>query len=65
MSNYEIVKATQIDGDFEGFDDEDEFSFNEEQEQISKAFEKLPHAVQRSVTEMENDEIYYRRPEAE
>ena len=24
---------------FEGFEDEDEFSFNEEQEQISKAFE--------------------------
>ena len=23
MSNYEIVKTTQIDGDFEGFDDED------------------------------------------
>ncbi len=50
---------------FEGFDDDDEFSFNEEQEQISKAFEKLPHAVQRSVAEMEEDNIYYRRPEAE
>ena len=50
---------------FEGFDDDDEFSFNEEQEQISKAFEKLPHAVQRSVAEMEKDEIYYRRPESE
>lgn len=50
---------------FEGFDDDDEFSFNEEQEQISKAFEKLPHAVQRSVSEMEEDDIYYRRPEVE
>lgn len=50
---------------FEGFDDDDEFSFNEEQEQISKAFEKLPHATRRSVEEMEKDEIYYRRPEAE
>lgn len=50
---------------FEGFDDDDEFSFNEEQEQISKAFEKLPHAVQRSISEMENKETYYRRPEVE
>lgn len=50
---------------FEGFDDDDEFSFNEEQEQISKAFEKLPHAVQRAVSEMEEDNIYYRRPETE
>jgi hypothetical protein len=48
---------------FEGFEDDDEFSFNEEQEQISKAFEKLPHATRRSVAEMEKDEIYYRRPE--
>tara|TARA_R110002096_G_scaffold97821_4_gene218048 strand:- start:1832 stop:2122 length:291 start_codon:yes stop_codon:yes gene_type:complete len=47
---------------FEGFDDDDEFSFNEEQEQISKAFEKLPHAVQRAVDEMEAGEIYFRRP---
>ena len=50
---------------FEGFEDEDEFSFNEEQENISKAFEKLPHATQRAVTEMENDDIYYRHPEKE
>ncbi len=47
---------------FEGFDDDDEFSFNEEQEQISKAFEKLPHAVQRAVDEMEAGDIYFRRP---
>jgi len=50
---------------FEGFDDDDEFSFNEEQEQISKAFEELPHATQRSVVEMEEDTIYYRTPETE
>lgn len=50
---------------FEGFEDDDEFSFNEEQEQISKAFEVLPHATQRSVEEMEKDQIYYRRPEQE
>jgi hypothetical protein len=50
---------------FEGFDDDDEFSFNEEQEQISKAFEKLPHATRRSVEEMEKDEIYYKHPEVD
>ncbi|MTI88156.1 MAG: DNA-directed RNA polymerase subunit omega [Balneolaceae bacterium] len=50
---------------FEGFEDDDEFSFNEEQEQISKAFEKLPHATQRAVHEMESDDIYYRRPDKE
>ncbi|MCG8373561.1 MAG: DNA-directed RNA polymerase subunit omega [Balneolales bacterium] len=50
---------------FEGFEDDDEFSFNEEQEQISKAFEKLPHATSRSVEEMKEDSIFYRRPEAE
>jgi len=48
---------------FEGFEDDDEFSFNEEQEQISKAFEKLPHATRRAISEMEEDAIYYRRPE--
>ncbi len=50
---------------FEGFEEEDEFSFNEEQENISKAFEKLPHATQRAVTEMEDDHIYYRHPDKE
>ncbi|MEX0843833.1 MAG: DNA-directed RNA polymerase subunit omega [Balneolaceae bacterium] len=50
---------------FEGFEEEDEFSFNEEQENISKAFEKLPHATQRSIVEMQNDQIYYRHPEKE
>ena len=47
---------------FEGFEDEDEFSFNEEQEQISKVFEKLPHATQRAIDEMEEDSIYYKHP---
>ncbi|MFP8487689.1 DNA-directed RNA polymerase subunit omega [Gracilimonas sp. Q87] len=50
---------------FEGFEEEDEFSFNEEQENISKAFEKLPHATQRAITEMEDDQIYYRHPDKE
>lgn len=47
---------------FEGFEDEDEFTFNEEQERISKAFEKLPHATQRAVQEMLDDKITYRYP---
>ncbi|TVR32467.1 MAG: DNA-directed RNA polymerase subunit omega [Balneolaceae bacterium] len=50
---------------FEGFEDEDEFTFNEEQERISKAFEKLPHATQRSVTEMIEEKITYRYPTKE
>jgi DNA-directed RNA polymerase subunit K/omega len=50
---------------FEGFEEEDEFSFNEEQENISKAFEILPHATQRAITEMEDDLIYYRHPDKE
>lgn len=50
---------------FEGFEDDDEFSFNEEQESISKEFEKLPHATQRAVEEMENGKIYFRYPQDE
>lgn len=50
---------------FEGFDDEDEFSFNEEQENISKEFEKLPHTTQRAVGEMKEGEIYFRYPHTE
>src|SRR5690625_7219610 len=37
---------------FEGFEDEDEFTFNEEQENISKEFEKMTHAKQREIDEM-------------
>ncbi|MDZ7715815.1 MAG: DNA-directed RNA polymerase subunit omega [Balneolaceae bacterium] len=50
---------------FEGFEDEDEFSFNEEQENISKEFEALPHATQRAVDEMRNGQIYFRYPQDE
>lgn len=50
---------------FEGFEDEDEFTFNEEQERISKAFEKLPHATQRSVSEMLEHKITHRYPNKE
>ncbi|MCC5915004.1 MAG: DNA-directed RNA polymerase subunit omega [Balneolaceae bacterium] len=48
---------------FEGFEDEDEFTFNEEQERISKSFEQLPHATQRSVDEMLEGKVTYRYPE--
>jgi len=47
---------------FEGFEDEDEFTFNEEQERISRAFEQLPHTTQRSVDEMLEDKIYFSYP---
>lgn len=50
---------------FEGFEDDDEFTFNEEQEQISKAFEQLPHATQRALDEMLEEKIYYRHPAEE
>lgn len=50
---------------FEGFEDEDEFQFNEEQENISKDFEVLPHATQRAVEEMRQGQIYFRYPETE
>lgn len=50
---------------FEGFEDEDEFTFNEEQERISKSFEELPHACQRSVNEMIDEKTTYRYPEKE
>ncbi len=48
---------------FEGFEEEDDFTFNEEQERISKEFEKRPHATRRAIAEMENDEIYFRSAE--
>lgn len=48
---------------FEGFEEEDEFTFNEEQERISRAFEQLPHATQRSVQELLDDKIYHDYPD--
>ncbi|MGM0588320.1 MAG: DNA-directed RNA polymerase subunit omega [Bacteroidota bacterium] len=50
---------------FEGFEDDDEFSFNEEQEEISKQFEKRAHPTQRAIEQMEKDNIYFRRPDEE
>lgn len=48
---------------FEGFEDEEEFAFNEEQERISKDFERRPHPTQRAVVELENDKVSFRKPE--
>ncbi len=48
---------------FESYDEEDDFTFNEEQERISKEYEKRLHATQRSVDEMEHDDVYYRSAE--
>lgn len=48
---------------FEGFDDDDDFSFNEEQERISKEYEKKAHATERAIDEMMKDEVYFRRAE--
>ena len=50
---------------FEGFEDEEEFAFNEEQERISKEFEKRPHATQRAVADMDHDKISFRKPDIE
>lgn len=50
---------------FEGFEDEDEFTFNEEQERISKAFEVLPHATQRAVDELLEEKITFKYPPRE
>ena len=48
---------------FEGFDDEEEYTFNEEQERITKEYEQRPHPTQRSVNELMADKIYYRGTE--
>lgn len=48
---------------FEGFEDEDEFTFNEEQERISKEFERRPHPTQQALKEMDDDKVYFRMPE--
>ncbi|PAU93613.1 DNA-directed RNA polymerase subunit omega [Aliifodinibius salipaludis] len=50
---------------FEGFEDDDEFTFNEEQENISKEFEKRNHSTQRAIEEMSNGEVYFRYPQEE
>lgn len=48
---------------FEGFDDDDDFSFNEEQERISREYEKKPHSTERSIDEMMDEKVYFRRSE--
>jgi DNA-directed RNA polymerase subunit K/omega len=48
---------------FEGFDEEDEFSFNEEQERISREYEVKEHPTQRSIAEILDNKVSYRYPE--
>ncbi|MDI6400709.1 DNA-directed RNA polymerase subunit omega [Balneolaceae bacterium ANBcel3] len=48
---------------FEGFEDEEEYTFNEEQERITKEYEARPHPTQRAVKELLEDNVYYRSPE--
>ena len=48
---------------FEGFEDEDEFTFNEEQERISKEFEKRPHPTLQALKEMDEEKVSYRLPD--
>ncbi len=50
---------------FEGFEDEEEYTFNEEQERITKEYEARPHPTQRSVKELMEEKIYYRGIENE
>ncbi len=50
---------------FEGFEDEEEYTFNEEQERITKEYEARSHPTQRSVKELMDDKIYYRGIENE
>jgi DNA-directed RNA polymerase subunit K/omega len=48
---------------FEGFDEEDEFSFNEEQERISREYEVKNHPTQRAISEFMEGKVNYRYPD--
>lgn len=48
---------------FEGFEDEEEYTFNEEQERITRDYEARPHPTQRAVKELLDEKVYFRRPE--
>lgn len=48
---------------FEGFEEEEDFTFNEEQERISKEYERRSHPTQRSLDEMLSQETYFRKPD--
>ncbi|MEX0779468.1 MAG: DNA-directed RNA polymerase subunit omega [Balneolales bacterium] len=50
---------------FEGFEEEDEMTFNEEQERVSKEYERRPHATQRAIDELEADKTHYQKPQTE
>jgi len=45
---------------FEGFEDEEEYTFNEEQERITKEYEARTHPTQRAVNELLQDKVYFR-----
>lgn len=48
---------------FEGFEEEEEYTFNEEQERITKEYEARPHPTQRAVKELLEEKTYYRSTE--
>ena len=48
---------------FEGFEEEEEYTFNEEQERITKEYEARTHPTQRAVNELLEEKIYYRGTE--
>ncbi len=48
---------------FEGFEDEEEYTFNEEQERITKEYETRHHPAQRAIIELMEEKIYYRGTE--
>ncbi len=50
---------------FEGFEDEEEYTFNEEQERITKEYEARPHPTQRAIKELTEDNVYFRRSKSE
>ncbi|MEX0680268.1 MAG: DNA-directed RNA polymerase subunit omega [Balneolales bacterium] len=48
---------------FEGYEDEEEYTFNEEQERITKEYEARPHPAQRAIDELIEDKVYFRLPD--
>ena len=50
---------------FEGFEEEEEYTFNEEQERITKEYENRAHPTQRSIDELMEEKVYFRIPDNE
>ncbi len=48
---------------FEGFEEEEEYTFNEEQERITKEYEARSHPSQRAIDELLEEKVYYRSPD--